>query len=191
MLDISPDIKTRFNALLVKKAIPKCHYEYRKRLRYYLDFCRKYHFQELQQESLLHFIKKLQERNQTQEQQKQGSHAVSLYYELVKSGAKIINEDSQPPANRVSSGKGLSGNYKEQQQKQRDTEKNKAEPVIKDKAVYGKSWELAYVNLCTEIKTRHYSPKTLKTYTIWIKQFQTFTRRAAQGQVYTLDKTIS
>ncbi len=44
MLDISPAIKTCFNALLVKKAIPvKCHYGYRKWLRYYLDFCRKYH----------------------------------------------------------------------------------------------------------------------------------------------------
>ena len=177
MLDISTDIKTRFNALLVKKVIPeKCQDEYRKWLRYYLDFCRKYHFQELQQESLLHFIKKLQGKNQTQEQQKQASHAVSLYHELVKSGAKITNEDSQPHANRVSSGKGLSGNYKEQPQKQQDSEKNKAEPVIKDKSVYDKSWKLAYANLCTEIKTRHYSPKTLKTYTMWIRQFQTFTR---------------
>jgi len=74
MLDISTDIKTRLNALLVKKVIPeKCQDEYRKWLRYYLDFCRKYHFQELQQESLLHFIKKLQGKNQTQEQQKQVS----------------------------------------------------------------------------------------------------------------------
>ncbi len=60
MLDISPDIRTRFNALLVKRAIPeKYHYEYRKWLRYYPDFCRKYHFQESQQESLTNFIKKL------------------------------------------------------------------------------------------------------------------------------------
>ncbi|HDH12431.1 MAG TPA: hypothetical protein ENG83_09615 [Nitrospirae bacterium] len=176
--DISPVIKTRFNALLVKKAIPeKCHYEYRNWLRYYLDFCRKYHFQESQQESLLHFIKKLQGKNQTQEQQKQASHPVSLYHELVKSGAEIVNEDSRPQANRASSGKGFQkGNYKEHPQKQRDAEKNKAEPVIKDNAVYDKSWELAYTNLCTEIKTRQYSPKTLKAYTRWIRQFQTFCR---------------
>lgn len=178
MLDISPDIRTRFNALLLKKEIPvKCHFVYRKWLRYYLDFCRKYHFKELQQETLLHFIKKLQGKNQTQEQQKQASHAVSLYHELVKSGAKIKNEDSQPQANRVSSGKGFPrGNYKEQPQKQRYTEKNKAEPGIKDKSVHKKSWESAYSNLCAEIKVRHYSPKTLRTYTVWIRQFQTFCR---------------
>ncbi len=97
MLDISPDIRTRFNALLVKRAIPeKYYYEYRKWLRYYLDFCRKYYFQELQQESLLHFIKKLQGKNQTQEQQKQASHAVSLYYELVKSGSEKEMTSAQP-----------------------------------------------------------------------------------------------
>ncbi len=38
------------------------------------------------------------------------------------------------------------------------------------------NWESAYDNLNTEIKTRHYSPKTLKTYTQWAKKFQAFTR---------------
>ncbi|MBI5409988.1 MAG: phage integrase N-terminal SAM-like domain-containing protein [Nitrospirae bacterium] len=27
-----------------------------------------------------------------------------------------------------------------------------------------------------EIKTRHYSPKTIKTYSTWIRKFQTFIR---------------
>ncbi|MDO9027702.1 MAG: phage integrase N-terminal SAM-like domain-containing protein [Candidatus Roizmanbacteria bacterium] len=40
----------------------------------------------------------------------------------------------------------------------------------------GCSWELAYTGLYSEIKTRHYSPKTLKTYTVWIRQFQAFTQ---------------
>ncbi len=102
MIIIHPGLLLRFNTLLVEKSIPGSHHNhYRKWLRYYLDFCRKYHVQELQQESLAHFIKKLQGGNQTQKQQKQASHAVSLYHELVKSGAKIINEDSQPHANRV------------------------------------------------------------------------------------------
>ncbi len=89
MFDILPDRKTRFNALLVKKAIPeKCHNDYRKWLRYYVDFCRKYHFHESERESLPHFIKKLQVKNQTQEQQKQASHSIALYYELIQSGTK-------------------------------------------------------------------------------------------------------
>ena len=42
-------------------------------------------------------IWKLQRENQTEEQQKQVSHAASLYHELVKSGAKIIRGDSRHP----------------------------------------------------------------------------------------------
>ncbi len=99
MIIIHLGLLLRFNTLLVEKSILGSHHNhYRKWLRYYLDFCRKYHFQELQQESLLHFIKKLQGKNQTQEQQKQAAHAGALYYELVKSGAEIANEDSQPQA---------------------------------------------------------------------------------------------
>jgi len=89
MFDISPVIRTHFNALLVKKAIPeKCHNDYRNWLRYYVDFCRKYHFHESERESLPHFIKKLQVKNQTQEQQKQASHSIALYYELIQSDTK-------------------------------------------------------------------------------------------------------
>ena len=28
----------------------------------------------------------------------------------------------------------------------------------------------------TEIKTRHYSPKTLKSYALWVRKFQFFTK---------------
>lgn len=37
-------------------------------------------------------------------------------------------------------------------------------------------WKSALGNLSAEIKIRHYSPKTLKTYTLWVKKFQGFTR---------------
>jgi integron integrase len=35
-------------------------------------------------------------------------------------------------------------------------------------------WKAAYDTLNDEIKVRHYSPKTLKTYSMWIKKFQAF-----------------
>ena len=85
-MNIPLEIKTRFDALLVKKQIPaQRHNYYRKWLRYYLDFCRKYHHSALKEESLPLFIKKLQDKNQTQEQRKQASHAISLYQTLIQS----------------------------------------------------------------------------------------------------------
>ncbi len=48
MIQIPSDIKINFDALLVKKAIPeKLHSHYKKWLRYYLDFCQKYYFHQL------------------------------------------------------------------------------------------------------------------------------------------------
>ncbi|MHB8111765.1 MAG: integron integrase, partial [Syntrophorhabdaceae bacterium] len=39
----------------------------------------------------------------------------------------------------------------------------------------GVSWKAEYTRLADEIRVRHYSPKTLRTYRGWVKQFQTFT----------------
>lgn len=40
----------------------------------------------------------------------------------------------------------------------------------------GASWEAEYGELSNEIKVRHYSPKTLSTYTGWVRKFQAFTK---------------
>lgn len=37
-------------------------------------------------------------------------------------------------------------------------------------------WHKALSDLSAEIKLRHYSPKTLKTYAMWARKFQFFTR---------------
>ena len=83
----------KFNSLLIKKDIPvKDHNNFRKWLRYYLDFCSKYNFSESKKESLLHFLKKLEEKNQPQSQKKQASVAISLYYSIPQAESK----DSHP-----------------------------------------------------------------------------------------------
>jgi len=76
----------KFDPLLVRQGIPKSeHDDFRKRLRYYLDFCQKYHFPESNPESLPHFIKTLQEKHQSATQQKQAALALSLSYAIVRS----------------------------------------------------------------------------------------------------------
>ena len=97
-MNIPLEIKTRFDALLVKKQIPaQRHNYYRKWLRYYLDFCRKYHHSALKEESPPHFIKKLQDKNKTQEQRKQASHAISLYQTLIQSKPERQEKIPDPP----------------------------------------------------------------------------------------------
>lgn len=49
-----------------------------------LDSCRKYRFPETERKSLNYFLLKLQGKKQNDVQQQQASHAITIYYELVK-----------------------------------------------------------------------------------------------------------
>ncbi len=40
----------------------------------------------------------------------------------------------------------------------------------------GEEWKKAHFELLAEIKIRHYSPKTLKSYSMWVRKFQFFTK---------------
>lgn len=83
MLELSPQLELRFNALLDKKKLPlTSRFHYKKWLRYYLDFCHKYHFNKLDKQSLSHFINKLQSKKQNKQKQKEAFHAVSIYYKF-------------------------------------------------------------------------------------------------------------
>jgi integron integrase len=154
MISIPSEISVRFNSALVKNKVPQDYQNhYRKWLRYYLDFCQKYNFQSIKPESLQSFLRKLGEKLQTREQQKQASYAISLYYTII-------------PARTVTAQKIRSGGYTSGQIA---IEKEKFSDESEE-------WKSSLGNLFAEIKIRHYSPKTLKTYTLWIKKFQAFTR---------------
>jgi len=85
-MQINPKIREQFDTLLLQKNILKKHHaDYRKWLRYYLDFCNKYHHDNLKKESLPHFIEKLRDEKQTIPQQRQAHHAVSIYYQIERS----------------------------------------------------------------------------------------------------------
>ncbi|ODS32549.1 MAG: integrase, partial [Candidatus Scalindua rubra] len=154
MISIPSELSVRFNTALVKNKVPQDYQNhYRKWLRYYLDFCQKYNFQSIKPESLQNFLRKLGEKRQTQEQQKQASHAISLFYKIT-------------PARTVTTEKIRSGRF---QSEQIASEKTKSSDESQE-------WKSALGNLSAEIKIRHYSPKTLKTYALWVRKFQGFTR---------------
>ena len=83
MLDIPAQLKNDYILFLTQCNIPPhSHNYYIKWLRFYLDFCNKYHHTPTLRSSLPLFIRKLHEKNQTSRQQKQASHAINLYYAL-------------------------------------------------------------------------------------------------------------
>jgi len=107
MINIPTDLLARFESILTKRSVPnKFRNYYKKWLRYYLDFCQKYSHPISTQESLQQFTKKLQEKNQTPEQQKQASDAVSLYFDLLQTEAASATAIN-PPTPRAFGAKSL------------------------------------------------------------------------------------
>jgi len=81
----------------------------------------------------------LKDKNQTVQQQKQAYHAVSLFYEVV---GPVSFERVNPLENK---------------DEKLATKKDNLKPT-------NASWVPVYDGLNSEIKLRHYSPKTLKSY---------------------------
>jgi len=85
MLQVPSELQKNFDNLLNRKAVPVRYRPYYKKwLRYYWDFCHKYHHPVSEERSLPFFVGKLREKHQKDFQIKQASHAVSVYYELIR-----------------------------------------------------------------------------------------------------------
>src|SRR5215813_8893825 len=90
MLDIPANILAQYAAVLAQRSVPPPHQGYyRKWLRYYLDFCATRDLPDSRPERVRLFLAKLQEKNQTPDQQKQAAHAVALYFELLRAQEKV------------------------------------------------------------------------------------------------------
>ncbi len=149
MRQVPTQIHVPYDALLVEKAISReSHGHYRKWLRYYLDFCLNYNFKQSNRESLSQFLNKLREKRQSDQQQKQASHAISIYY-----GIESIQSN-------------IASSFK--------SKKEKLSTKKENSKLTGADWRPIYSDLDSEIKIRHYSPKTLSAYRGWLRQFQGF-----------------
>lgn len=146
---------------------------------YYLDFCHKYNFAPNVSESLTHFIKKLDEKKQTKEQQHQAANAITLYRDVKYPRL----EDSTVPRPLPPAQKGTvepSNDRGINQPLVTSTSSTLLPPIAfssrLEKPATGASWKAEFDALANEIRLRHYSPKTLKTYHLWMRKFQAHTR---------------
>lgn len=148
--------------------------DYLKWLRFFIDFCDKYKIDADQAGRLQQFINKLKSKGQSEDQRRQAYHAVTLYFALLKeqsddSSASDVRNDAVP----------FTAEHTPQ-----------AEPVkpvqVARRSHYSESgyqeksdspqWDAVMEAMANEIRVRHYSRKTLKTYANWSRQFQRFLR---------------
>ena len=149
--------------------------EYVKWLRYYLDFCDKYHSTDDMCEQLRLFLEKLRAKNQSDEQRLRAAHAVTLY-------SAMQHEEPSPNGQPI--------------QLFPPTQPNQYTPHPRtsqyiDAGYQEKSdspeWDKIIGTMADEIKVRHYSRKTLKTYANWSRNFQRFLENKRPEELSTVD----
>lgn len=159
MFPLPTDLLARFEKMLPVNGVPdKAREFYLRWLRFYLDYCRKYDIPFDGPESRPLFLQKLQEKKLPPWQQEQALHAVSLYFDLISAAPEsvFVPVPTTPALGPVPA-------------------TNHTPPPVPEPGVStGASWREEFTSLTQEIKVRHYSPKTLDTYKLWLRKFQAF-----------------
>jgi hypothetical protein len=142
--------------------------DYKKWVRYYLDYCGKYGLPIDGSKSLAQFLGKLKEKRQTELQVRQAGHAITLLHDL------HTHSNQTPPSPRAVV-------IKPDYVKSLRQPSLFAQPALKEPKSEiaipihtGSSWEAAVNELVSIIKTNHYSPKTLKSYRHWVLKFKSY-----------------
>ena len=193
MQKIPDELSQNFTQILTDRKLPKPdQYFCIKWLRYYWDFCHKYHYNPFVSTSLPLFLGKLQEKKQSVQQQNQAKFAIGLFYGMNTptpnqqniTPVKTHSYQIQDTTKRASNDSVVESNINVTQKCAIHTSTQHSNiPLSKPVPVQqcypetsGKSWVSVYKQLENEIKLRHYSPKTLKAYRTWTRQFQGYTK---------------
>jgi len=196
MLLIPNEVFIQYVAYLNKRGVIAAHQgQYKKWLRYYLDFCDKYPIPDANSDRVRLFCEKLRDKKQSEAQREQAAHSISLYFEM-----KRHDTETQPQGNisrdeslgkeadsLVSDSLAQSAPIKESQQPpSRPGSSQYTEAGYQEKSK-SPEWDAVLAAMAAEIKVRHYSRKTLKTYANCSRLFQRFLRDKSPGELTTVD----
>lgn len=195
MIPVPRNVMNDFVAILRSREISSTHVEnYKKWMRYFYDFSAKYLDTGDKPEKVRLFLEKLRSKNQTQVQCQQAAHAISLYFEmqsLVRQPEKSTDEPvivphqiahqkivhqvfNDPLAQSVQY---PAINLRQSQYSAAGYQEKSSSP----------EWDALMTVLAGEIKVRHYSRNTLKTYAHWSRQFQRFLKDKHPQELSTTD----
>ena len=192
MKPIPPELYYRFDAALKGRSIaPAIRPDYRKWLRYYLDFIEKYPALDPNNDRPTRFAEKLRSKGQTGAQVEQATSAISLYLALTSAGAdapQAAQSSAAPYEKARAASPGMvcepMGGIS-------------YAPSIRWGRTYddwrclrtsdSPAWDAVIAQLAAEIKLRHYSRKTLKHYADWIRKFQHFLKHKDPAELLSSD----
>ncbi len=192
MITIPNSVFDNYVEALNKREIPPTlHADYKKWLRYYLDFCAKYVVTVDKSERLGQFLEKLRTKKQTDTQCRQAALAVSVYFETqsqVNPRDKPVDESGRLQSAALPAQANLTSMYSVPKQYQSYAQRQSQYSVAGyEEKSDSPEWDALMVVLAGEIKVRHYSRNTLKTYAHWSRQFQRFLKNKPPQELSTVD----
>ena len=203
MQTVAPDILSRFDAVLKLRVVPLGLWnEYRKWLRYFVDFRTKYPLPVEKSAQVRLFSEKLRSKGQTAAQIEQAADAVSLFF------ASEREVPAGSPPSVVQKRPGVSCNQRAADYRApsgRESRMVCEPPSPSIPAVFSNwrgrrydewrclrksgsaAWDRIIVGLAGEIRTRHYSRKTLQHYANWTRKFQSYLADKDPAQLSSVD----
>ena len=206
MQPIPDNILNQFNAVLEQKAVPSSlRDDYRKWLLYYLDFRKKYPPPNAKSEQVRLFIEKMRSKGKSGKSLHHAAHALSLFFSLQprkkqavvhaeKVKAVLSSLHPVPVSTGIQSMRQVSKEGEAGPQAAPDVIKM---PVQRGGRKYDEwwclektkfpEWDEVIDKLAGEIKTRHYSRRTLKAYADWSRKFQIYLKNKTPDALSSAD----
>jgi len=170
MLPLSHEMLRDYDALLAQRDVDRGeHNHYKKWLRYYLDFCHKYHHDPADRMSFSAFHQKLSSKGQSEASCRQAHRAIVLYHEILQTDQSVRQKSSNPVSD-FENQQAIKPALMPADQPYIDQsnagvgQKSAAAPNQNDLPATGASWVHVFDKLNASIKVRHYSKKTLQAY---------------------------
>lgn len=182
LIQINQNLLARYNRELDCRNIPiKEQWHFVKWLRYYLDFCDKYRFNPSDAKSIPLFIEKLHSKKQSSFQQQQAQRAVKIYFSVIFRERKENRTNQIPGLENSGAVAEAPPSYQTRKvllpsKAEKPQANTPSDSGGNNDTATGQSWQDEFQKLADEINVRHYSPKTLKSYRLWVQKFQAFTR---------------
>ncbi len=203
MQPIPDDILRQFNAVLAQKAVPSSlRDDYRKWLKYYLDFRVKYPPPDIKSEQVRLFIEKMRSKGKTGKDLGHAAHALSLFFSLqgrkkqaVAHAERVRGEFAKPVfAGRATKAREVQQPHREEAAVKPPVRAASRMPGNRSGRKYNEWWSLERTSsaewdaiviekLAGEIKARHYSRKTLQAYAGWSRKFQIYLKHKSPGDL--------
>ena len=181
MIKLPEEFSNQYLKFLQDHGVETNHHRfYVQWLRYYLDFCTKYSFKWSEKDSLPAFLIKLKSKNQKSFMLEQAKKAIHLLWKMKDAGGRG-EQQKKTQKQKHYSHKNKELSLQESKRSNTDTIQKQATPeepkvTKQERKIESADWRYVFKELESSIKMRHYSPKTLKSYTGYTRQFQAFVK---------------